>query len=146
MNVPATVQSPLSLEIIVKLPIFSMECSKYLNGLVLCRKHTLKDVCSELAHHLEECLPEGNPSIRKRFYNRVTVLLKQSYPICTFGEEGAFALVQRVPDMDHIRCLVRNMKCSLPYSEHKEHLFHPEISEDNVSSPATHFRRENNIC
>ncbi|XP_047139971.1 uncharacterized protein LOC100207903 isoform X4 [Hydra vulgaris] len=130
MNVPATVQSPLSLEIGVKLPIFSMECSKYLNGLVPCRKHTLKDVCSELAHHLEECLPEGNPSIRKRFYNRVTVLLKQSYPTCTFGEEGAFALVQRVPDMDHIRCLVRNMKCSLPYSEHKEHLFHPEIIMD----------------
>nr|XP_047127534.1 uncharacterized protein LOC100209977 isoform X4 [Hydra vulgaris] len=177
MNVPATVQSPLSLEIGVKLPIFSMECSKYLNGLVPCRKHTLKDVCSELAHHLDECLPEGNPSIRKRFYNRVTVLLKQSYPTCTFGEEGAggvvkrvsnvirkrrerrlksllevknanrmlnisgindssfdediqFALVQKVPDMDHICCLVRNMKCSLPYSEHKEHLFHPEIIMD----------------
>nr|XP_047122489.1 uncharacterized protein LOC105849883 isoform X2 [Hydra vulgaris] len=107
-----------------------MECSKYLNGLVPCRKHTLKDVCSELAHHLEECLPEGNPSIRKRFYNRLTVLLKQSYPTYTFGEEGAFALVQRVHDMDHIRCLVRNMKCSLPYSEHKEHLFHPEIIMD----------------
>nr|XP_047127535.1 uncharacterized protein LOC100209977 isoform X5 [Hydra vulgaris] len=99
MNVPATVQSPLSLEIGVKLPIFSMECSKYLNGLVPCRKHTLKDVCSELAHHLDECLPEGNPSIRKRFYNRVTVLLKQSYPTCTFGEEGAGGVVKRVSNV-----------------------------------------------
>ncbi|XP_065673168.1 uncharacterized protein LOC136090441 [Hydra vulgaris] len=154
-----------------------MECTKYLNGLVPCRKHTLKDVCSELAHHLEECLPEGNRSIRKKFYHCVIVLLKQSYSNCTFGEEGAvgivkrvcnvirkrrerrlksllevkyanrmlnisgindssfdkdiqFALVQRVPDIDHIRCLVRNMQCSLPYSEHKEHLFHPEIIMD----------------
>ncbi|XP_065641073.1 uncharacterized protein LOC100209725 isoform X2 [Hydra vulgaris] len=76
-----------------------MECSKYLNGLVPCRKYTLKDVCSELAHHLEECLPEGNPSIRKRFYNRVTVLLKQSYPTCTFVEEGAGGVVKRVSNV-----------------------------------------------
>ncbi|XP_065679696.1 uncharacterized protein LOC124814682 isoform X4 [Hydra vulgaris] len=40
------------------------------------------------------------------------------------------ALVQRVPDIEHIRCLVRNMRCSLPYLEHKDHLFYLEIIMD----------------
>ncbi|XP_065659344.1 uncharacterized protein LOC136083693 [Hydra vulgaris] len=162
-----------------------MDCTNYLNGLVPCRKHTLKDIDSELAHHLQRCLPEGTPFIRKKFYCRVTVLLKESYPNCTFGEEGAggvvkrvsnvirkrrerkikslaesknanrmlnisgindasfdddiqCALVQRVPDLEHIRCLVRNMRCSLPYLEHKDHLFHLEIIMDK-------FERKNII-
>ncbi|XP_065656375.1 uncharacterized protein LOC136081911 [Hydra vulgaris] len=55
--------------------------------------------------------------VRKRRERRLKSLLE-------------FALVQRVPDIDHICCLVRNMQCSLPYSEHKEHLFHPEIIMD----------------
>nr|XP_047138552.1 uncharacterized protein LOC124814682 isoform X2 [Hydra vulgaris] len=176
-NVHATVQSPLSLEIGVKLPIFSIDSTNYLNGLVPCRKHTLKDIGTELAHHLQGCFPDGTPSIRKKFYRNVTLLLKQSYPNCTFGEEGASsvvkrvsnvirkrrerkikslaksmnanrklniagmndasfddgmqcALVQRVPDIEHIRCLVRNMRCSLPYLEHKDHLFYLEIIMD----------------
>ncbi|XP_065657520.1 uncharacterized protein LOC136082365 isoform X2 [Hydra vulgaris] len=99
MKVQATVQSPLSLEIGVKLPIFSMDCTIYLNGLVPCRKHTFKDIGSELAHHLQRCLPEGTPSIRKKFYCRVTVLLKESYPNCTFGEEGAGGVVKRVSNV-----------------------------------------------
>ncbi|XP_065669359.1 uncharacterized protein LOC136088739 isoform X2 [Hydra vulgaris] len=89
MNIQAPVQSSLSLEIGVKLPIFSMECSSHLNGLVPCRKHTLKDICNELTNHLKACLPEGMGSKRKKCYHCVTVLLKQSYPNCTFGEEGA---------------------------------------------------------
>ncbi|XP_047135261.2 uncharacterized protein LOC124812516 [Hydra vulgaris] len=63
-----------------------MDCTNYLNGLVPCRKHILKDIGSELAHHLQGCLPDETPSIRKKFYCHVTVLLKQSYPNCTFGE------------------------------------------------------------